>query len=93
MNDRLIPVTDDRGNLLVSRSETYEPEPGSVVLAYGLTGRAYQRWSDGDWHAINTKACWKWYQLLRLPGLVIVYDAEPRETPAVKAPLFDPAVV
>lgn len=44
---------------------TNEPPRGSVVLAFGLTGTAYQRWySDGLWHGSNGRVS-TWHELIQ----------------------------
>lgn len=76
-----IPLTDDRGKLLIGkqRSQSFEPEPGSVVLTEGEHGTAWQRFfSDGKWHSIRGGSL-HWGELLRKRNLVLVYDASERD--------------
>lgn len=58
-----------------------EPTPGSIVLAYGPTGTAYQRFhSDGLYHGTTGKVL-TYDQLLMLDfddrPLLVVYAAPP----------------
>lgn len=77
-NDRLVPLTDDRGRLLVPEEEAYEPLPGSIVLGRGPHGTAWQRYfSDGLWHSVNG-AVRNWEQMLRERQVLIVHDAPER---------------
>lgn len=76
MTDRLIPITDDRGRLLVP---TNQPLPGSVVLTDGEHGTAWQRhFFDGRWHPTRGGRSLTWAQLILRRNLVLVYDAAPR---------------
>lgn len=79
MTERLIPVTDTRGNLLLADSEGEEPLPGSVVLINGEYGTAWQRhFSDGLWHRTGGGRAKTWAEMLWHRNLVLVYDAPER---------------
>lgn len=77
----IIPITDDRGRLLVQGATTIEPEPSSVVLVNGETGMAWQRhFDDGLWHSTRPQdgKPRDWANMLTRRNLVLVYDAEVR---------------
>jgi len=60
--------------------ELPEPRPASVVLAYGRTGTAYQRfYSDHLWHAAGGLRPLSWENLNRLSiePLIVIYSAPP----------------
>lgn len=79
MTDRLIPVTDTRGCLLLEPNEMDEPLPGSVVLTNGAYGTAWQRYfSDGLWHRVGGGRGRDWAYMLTHRNLVLVYDAPER---------------
>lgn len=79
MHSRPIPLTDDRGRLFVP-SPT-QPEPGSVVLTNGPHGTAWQLFfSDGRWHPTRGGGSKSWTEMLTKTNLVLIYDAEVRET-------------
>lgn len=76
MNDRIIPITDDRGKLLVSAYGLHEPEPGSVMLVNGEFGQAWQRrFDDGLWHSTGGGKGKTMMEMLTYRNLVLVYDA------------------
>lgn len=80
MQDRIIPLTDDKGRLLVPAYETDEPLASSVVLTEGLHGTAWQRFfSDGKWHPTRGGRSKTWPELLAKRNVVLIYDAAPRE--------------
>lgn len=80
INDRLVPITDDRGRLLLAGRALPEPMPGSVVLSDGEYGTAWQRYfSDGLWYRVGGGAPRDWKNLLRKRNLVLIYDAPVRE--------------
>ncbi len=84
MSDRIIPLTNDRGQPLLYGDDIAEPECGSVVLINGQFGQAWQRrFDDGRWHCTGgSKSKGKeWGNMLRYRNLVLVYDAEPRPKP------------
>lgn len=79
MYDRMIPLTDDRGHLLVPSEEAHNPEPGSVVLTNGKYGTAWQRhFADGLWHSTRGGKAQPWSVMLRKRGLLLAYEAQPR---------------
>lgn len=93
MNNRTIALTGSQGEILVPMDETYEPEPGSIVLVEGLHGTAWQRFfSDGLWHSVHegTKPL-LWVEVLEKRNLVLVYDADPR--PARTEPTLTSVVI
>jgi hypothetical protein len=56
-----------------------QPDCGSVVLAHGLTGTAYQRfYSDGIWHGTNGQER-TWEQVLNLGTPIIIYTPDGSE--------------
>lgn len=79
MNDRLIPITDTQGRVLVP-GDDIEPLPGSIVLTEGPFGTAWQRFfSDGLWHSVGHGSLrLTWEQMLHHRNLVLVYDAPER---------------
>lgn len=80
MSDRMIPLTDHRGAILLPEDELTEPNPGSVVLTEGMHGTAWQRFfSDKRWHPTRGGGSKTWEQLLSKRNLFLVYDAEVRE--------------
>lgn len=80
MNDRIIPITDTAGRLLLPEADLFEPLPGSVVLTEGLHGTAWQRFfSDGRWHPTRGGGSKDWNQMLTKRNLALVYDAAERE--------------
>jgi len=51
-----------------------EPIEGSVVMAHGKTGTAFQRWhSDGEWHGTNGLTV-SWQNLQESYGITLVYS-------------------
>lgn len=80
MNDRTIPLTGSRAELLVPEDDAFEPRRGSVVLVDGIYGTAFQRlFSDGLWHsAAGSLHGRSWLWLLGQRNLVVVYDADIR---------------
>jgi hypothetical protein len=80
MTERLIPVTDDRGRMLLDDpGDPGEPLPGSVVLTNGEYGTAWQRYfSDRMWHRVGGGRAVFWADLIRKRNLVLVYDAPER---------------
>lgn len=78
MNERLIPMTDHRGTVLVVPDDLVEPEPGSIVLTNGVHGTAWQRhFTTGKWHSTTGRAS-TWSELLAQRNVVLVYDAPVR---------------
>lgn len=75
MQNRVVPLTDDRGRPLVPNEDLDEPHTGSVVLVNGLTGTAWQRHSDGLWHTTGTGTPKRWSWFLTERGVVLIYDA------------------
>jgi hypothetical protein len=59
-----------------------QPDYGSVVLAHGYTGTAYQRfYSDGLWHGTNGQER-TWEQVLNCSpytDIIILYQPEESE--------------
>lgn len=84
MNNRIIPITDARGQHLLPTDEQHEPLPGSVALTQGLHGTAWQRFfSDGKWHSVGeVEPPQDWESLLSRRNLVLIYDAERRQVPS-----------
>lgn len=79
MNYRMIPVTDDRGRLLLVEDDAAEPLSGSIVLTEGSHGTAWQRhFADGLWHSSRGGAPKGWPDLLQKRNVVLVYDADER---------------
>lgn len=77
---RAIPLTDDRGKMLMYENPEDQPLPGSVVLTEGEHGTAWQRFfSDGNWHPTRGGGSRTWEQMLTKRNLVLVYDAPVRE--------------
>lgn len=76
------PITDNLGRFVWASPDTDEPLPGSVVLTGGDWGTAWQRqFFDGLWHSTRRRGgpkTWEW--LLGRRNLVLVYDAEPRQS-------------
>jgi len=59
-------------------SDLPEPRPASVVLAYGPTGTAYQRfYSDHLWHSAGggTPITWEHLKRLSFEPLIVLYSA------------------
>lgn len=58
-----------------------EPEHGSVILAHGWTGTAYQRFfSDGKWHGTNGRVLtWAEVSAQCAPTPIIVIHDAPAE--------------
>lgn len=80
-NSRLIHITDARRKLLLPKDDCTEPEPGSIVLVKGIYGTAWQRFfSDGLWHSVRGGRPRTWEEILTEDRVVLVYDAEPRDT-------------
>lgn len=81
-NSRVIPVTDDRGRLLLIGEEAVQPEPGSVVLTEGFFGSAWQRhFADGLWYSTihgKHRRGYTWEQIVMRRNVVLIYDAEER---------------
>ncbi len=85
MNDRIIPITDDRGKCLLPTDDCFEPEPSSIVLTNGQYGTAWQRhFADGLWHRVGGNRAFTWERMLQERNLVLVYDAEPRTLTPVR---------
>lgn len=78
--NRLIPVTDPQGRVLLQGEDTAEPLPGSIVMTDGYHGTAWQRlFSDGLWHStLPGRQTVSWAQLCKRRNVVLVYDAEAR---------------
>lgn len=76
MSDRLTPITDDRGRMLV---RTPQPLPGSIMLTDGEHGTAWQRhFYDGLWHSTRGGPAQPWAKMIARRNLVLVYDAPAR---------------
>lgn len=84
MNDRLIPLTDHAARALHPLDDLHEPEPGSIVMANGPWGTAWQlHFNDRTWHAVGrTGRGRRWAEMLAFRNLVLVYDAPVRPSPA-----------
>lgn len=79
MNYRMIPMTDDRGNTLLTEEDAVEPLPGSIILTEGNYGTAWQRhFADGKWHSTRGGAPKDWSDLIVKRNVVLVYDADER---------------
>lgn len=76
-----IPITDEKGNLLIDPLDCTEPEPGSILLTEGSHGTAWQRHFAGKrlWHSAGTGSARTWEELIKKRNVVLVYDAAPRE--------------
>lgn len=71
-------ITDDRSQI-VNDVPDGRVTPGSVLLAYGLTGTAYQRhFTDDLFHAANGTSGNTYAEMLEMPGVHLVYLA-PRD--------------
>lgn len=70
-----IILTDTRGRW-VALDDT-EPEHGSVVLANGPRGTAWQRFEDGLWHTAGYGKARSWEWLSKRRNLVLVHEAAP----------------
>lgn len=81
MNDRMIPMTDDKGRTIAHPDDAaIEPLPGSIALSEGMYGTAWQRhFNDGLWHSTRGSATATWSEMLTKRNLVLVYDADERE--------------
>lgn len=78
--DMWVPMTNDRGSLMVEPEATTEPEPGSILLTEGSHGTAWQRhFTDGKWHSTRGGAAKTWADLIQKRNVVLVYDAAVRE--------------
>lgn len=76
---RLIPITDEKGEILLDEESLGEPLPGSVVMTQGRWGTAWQLFfSDDRWHPTRGGGSKTWDDLLKQRNLVLVYDAEVR---------------
>jgi hypothetical protein len=83
MNNRTIPMTDDKARPLLPANELIEPLPSSIVLTQGLHGTGWQRhYADGKWHRLGGGTPVTWEFLLKQKGLVLVYDADERPAPS-----------
>lgn len=82
-SDRVIPLTDHRGTLLLDEDDAFEPLPGSVVLTEGRHGTAWQRhFSDGLWHRTGRGGTPRtWESLIDKRNVILVYDAAARPLP------------
>ena len=87
MNDYLY-LTDDSGRRY-NDCPLNQPWPGSVVLANGPHGTAWQRhFSDGLWHSTRGGRPRPWLGLggvAKMRNLVLIYEADPREVPQEEA--------
>lgn len=78
-DNRLIPLTDTRGSLLLAGKAYAEPEPDSLVLINGQHGTAWQRHAaDGLWHSTRGGKAKAWAEILASRNVVLVYDAPVR---------------
>lgn len=79
MNDRLVPLTDDRCRLLIDEADAFEPNPGSVVITEGRHGTAWQLFfSDNRWHPTRGGGSKTWRELLTRSRVTLVYEAPER---------------
>lgn len=78
-------ITDDRGRLIGTdwEGEDNNPLPGSVVLAEGVHGTAWQRhFNDGLWHSTRGGRPITWADILRKRNLWLAYDCHARSSAA-----------
>lgn len=53
-----------------------EPARGSVILLFGSTGTAYQRFFNGGrWHGVNGKI-YAWSQLLDMGPITVIHEVK-----------------